>query len=356
MLYYPDQRHLLEMTTIRRERFLQEDAVGRAEVREGASVNFKDIVARGRLPSRYTILEAAQFFRLKNPADLADYMLVETGKAVEVKTPLAKVRNKQLLSPIAGFVAYIGDGRIILQVAPEEVDLEAGLDGQVVSVERGRGVVIESFGGLVQGVWGNGRRTIATLRMEPEDGLENIFSDALDIQYRGAVVVTKRPLREVSLQVIVDQGLLGVVAPSMEADLIAQAQELRAAILLTEGFGPLKMSAAVSNLLTTMAGRQILLDAVQPTRWEARRPELVISPTGRSSSRPPRLNPDTTLQAGVTVRLTRPPFAGATGRILNLPKTPQLLDNGLRVLCAQVELVTGEKVTVPLANIEVFGR
>jgi hypothetical protein len=33
-----------------------------------------------------------------------------------------------------------------------------------------------------------------------------------------------------------------------------------------------------------------------------------------------------------------------------------LLENGLHVLCAQVELSGGERVSVPLANIEVFGR
>ncbi len=250
MLYYPEQRHLLEMTTIRRERFLPEDAVGRAEVREGANVNLRDIVARGRLPSWYTIVEAAEFFRLKSPDDLTDYLMVETGETVEFKTPLAqhpKQRSKRLLSPINGVVAYIGEGRIIVQESPEEVDLEAGLDGQVVGVQPTRGVTIETFGGLVQGVWGNGRRVIGALRIEPEDGLETIYGDQLDMQYRGAIVVTRRPLRETGLAIMEDQGIGGVIAPSMEADLIDYAHSVPGAVLLTEGFGPVRMSITVFN-------------------------------------------------------------------------------------------------------------
>jgi hypothetical protein len=56
------------------------------------------------------------------------------------------------------------------------------------------------------------------------------------------------------------------------------------------------------------------------------------------------------------VRLTRSPHIGSIGKIADLPKTPQMLDNGLRVPCAQVDLVTGERVMAPLANLEVFGK
>ena len=98
------------------------------------------------------------------------------------------------------------------------------------------------------------------------------------------------------------------------------------------------------------------LDAFLPDRWTARRPEVIINPSARATNRPPRPNVNVVLNSGTTVRLTRPPNQGQVGKIINLPKTPFLLENGLRVPCAQVELITGEKVTVPLANLEVFGR
>ncbi len=358
MEYYPDQRHLLEMTTIRRERVLPEDAAGRVEVREGVNVNLRDIVAKGVLPSRYIIIEAARDLRLRNPDDLADLMMFEVGDGVEEKAPLttSKQRGKRLLSPVKGIIAYIGDGRIIIQETPETADIEAGVDGQVVAVQPGRGVVIETFGALVQGVWGNGRRVIGTLRVEPEDGVESIYGDQLDLQYRGAIIISKRPLRETGLLIMEDQGFSGLIVPSMEADLTERVLALRGAVLLTEGFGSLRMSASVFNLLNNFNGRQATLDAALPSRWESNRPEVIINPSSRMTTRPPRPNINQTLTSGTQVRLTRPPNAGNVGKIVHLPKTPHLLDNGLRVPCAWVELVTGEKVWVPLANLEVFGR
>jgi len=359
MQYYPEQRHLLEMTTIQREQALPEDAIGSVEQRQGASVNLRDVVARGRMPSRYVIVEAAKELRLKDPSLLGEYMKVSVGDTVEIKTPLAELpnqRSKRLLSPIAGIVADVSDGRIVLQTMPEVVELEAGLDGQIVRINQGRGVVIETYGAVVQGVWGNNRRAIGTLRTEPEAGLESLFGEDLNIQFRGAIVVTRRPLRETGLQVLEDQTLGGIIAPSMDAELTDAVLECKGAIMLTEGFGALRMSGVIFNALNGFDGRQGTLDAVMPNRWQPRRPEIILNPSGRGSSRAVPANVNQLLQVGTTVRLSRLPNLGQAGTVVNLPKTPVLLENGLRVMCAEVEMVTGERFTVPLANLEVFGR
>lgn len=355
MLFYPDQRHMLELTTIRRERLLPEDAIGGVEVAEGSSVNLRDVVAGGTVPSRYVIVKVADFFNLKPDEALDDLMNVENGASVETGEVLAAYKKKRLLSPVTGVVAHMGDGRIIIQEAPQQVSVEAGLEGQVVGTVEDRGVVIETSGALVQGVWGNNRRAIGVLRLEPDDGLETIESDQLNTGFRGAVVVTRRPLKQTSLLVMEDQMLAGIIAPSMDADLIERALHVSGPVMLTEGFGDIRMSNSVLNILNNFAGRQGMLDAFLPNRWEARRPEVIIN-VSRGGNRPMRPNPDLVLQAGTQVRLTRPPYAGQVGKVVNLPKTTNLLDNGLRARSALVELVTGERVMVPLVNLEVFGR
>jgi hypothetical protein len=359
MPYYPDQRHVLELTTIQREQTLPEDAIGSVDVRQGASVNLRDIVARGILPSRYIILDAISGLRLKPGADIGDYLRVSVGDGVNPKTVVAEVpkqRNRKVLSPVDGIVADVFDGQIIIQVEPETVELEAGLDGQVIKVQPGQGVTIETYGSVVQGAWGNNRRVIGTLRTEPNDGLESLYGEDLDIQYRGTIVVTRRPLRQTGLDVLEDQNLGGIIAPSIEADLIDNVLAAKGAVMLTEGFGSLRMSGLVYNMLNSFNGRQATLEAVQPNRWQTRRPEVIVNPSGRGASRAQRPNLNQALTVGTSVRLTRIPHAGDVGTVVNLPKTPILLENGLRVLCAEVESVTGEKITVPLANLEVFGR
>ena len=261
-MYYADQRHTVAWTTIRRERFLPDHALGDVEVDERQHVNLREIVARGSVPARYLFIEAAQFFNLRRPEALDDLLHVEIGEEVEEGQVLAGKqadRGRRILSPATGIVAYIGQGRIIIQETPEEIELEAGLVGQVVETRPGRGVIIEAFGALVQGVWGNGRRVIGPLRLEPDDGLEVIFDDLIDRQYSGAVVVTRRALKETTLMVIEGHNFGGVIAPSMDASLYERAQELNTAIILTQGFGDLRMSGYLFNMLEGFVGRQTTL-------------------------------------------------------------------------------------------------
>lgn len=357
MSYHPDQRFVTPLTLVHRRVLLPQDALGTVSVRDGQRVDPRDVVVQGVLPSRHVIVEGAEFFGLKKRENLASLLLVEIGDPVDTRQPIAgksATRGKRLFSPVRGLLAAVTDGRIIIQEMPELVRLEAGVRGRVTEVIPGRGVVIETPGALIQGVWGNDRRTLATLRIEPDDGLENISADALEMQYVGAVVVTRRPLRAIGLAVMQDQGFSGIIAPSMDADLRDQALRMEAPLLLTEGFGSAQMSSAVFNLLTEFDRKQVVVDAVTPTRANTRRPEVIIPQV--VEQRPAGANPLVTLRKGVEVRIIRPPHLGATGRIVDLPKTPYLIDNGLRVPCAQVELVTGGTVPVPLANLEYYGR
>src|SRR3954471_14817044 len=108
MPYYSDQRHVLELTTIQREQLLPEDAIGSVDVRQGASVNLRDIVARGIMPSRYLLIDAAKALHLKPTADLSEYLRVTVGESVNTKTVLAempKQRNRRVIAPIDGVVA-----------------------------------------------------------------------------------------------------------------------------------------------------------------------------------------------------------------------------------------------------------
>lgn len=358
MPFYPDQRHLLEATTIRRERHLPEFTAGKVTVAQNVSVNIREIVARGSIASAYHIIEAGQSVRLKKNEDISEFLLVDLNQIVDAGTPLAArpKQRKPLVAPIRGKVVYASGSRIIMQETSEEIQLEAGVEGKVVAVQTGRGVTLETYGTLVQGVWGNGMLVIGQLKMEPEEGLDHIFGDALSMKYRGTIVVTRRALKETGLVTMVEQGIIGVIAPSMDAALIPQAQAHTSAVMLTEGFGDIAMSALTFNLLTKFADRPTTLDAYTPSRWESRRPEAIVNPSSRAGEKTAAPKINLALKVGMQVRLTRMPHAGKVGTVINLPKSPTLLDNGLRVLCAQIELVSGERAMIPLANLESFGQ
>lgn len=354
--YYPEQRHMLPLTLIRRERLLPESAELRIETVNGARVSLTDVIARGAAPAPYVMLDAAAFFRLRRPELLTNLLVVDVGDLVDRGQALAERGRRRLYSPIVAKVIAIEQGRIILQEIAENIELEAGLNGVVVAINRGRGVVIEAFGAVLQGVWGNNRRVIGTLKLEPAEGLENVFADSINMEYRNAIIVTRRPLRAATLRMIEAQGLSGVIAPSMETALIDPALQSHAAVLLTEGFGVHRMPSTVYQFLEDLVGRQATLDAVLPTSGEGRRPEAVVNVPLNAGQRPGAPLVNLSLQPGLPIRVVHADGSTAFGQVIGLPKTPVMLDNGLRVQCAQVELVTGERTFVPLANLEVLGR
>lgn len=359
MTYYPDQRYASEYTVIRREVMLPELATGTIRIMEGKKVDVRDVAAQGVMPSRHIIIDAMPILGLKKPEELLGLMQVEPGDTVEDQDVLAgknPKRGKRVFAPVRGIVAKVDNGRIILQEMPEILNLEAGVRGRVVRVEPGRGLVIEANGGQIQGVWGNNRRVISIMRMEPEGGLKNIEADDLDLRYKGVVVITQNPLTMSSFEVMHDRGFVGLIAPSMDISLMDVALSAHGAVFLTEGFGDMRMSRILFTMFEKFNEQQITLDAYMPNRWENRYPEIVINRTTREDSPPRRPNPLLALRPTMTVRVSREPYAGQTAKVVEIPKLPVQLENGLRVLCARVELSTGEVVFIPLNNLEVLGR
>lgn len=354
--YYPQQRYVSAMARIKREALLPEEAVGSVRVEQGQRVDIRDNVARGLIPARHIIIEAARQLGLRHSDELGDLLLVERRRRVEAGTAIAgrdANRGKRVFAPVDGIVVYVGDGRIIMQAMPEIINLQAGVRGVVTRVYENRGISILAIGAVVQGIWGNGRNVVAPLRLQPPEGVEYMVREALEQAYRNEVVITNVPLNAATLEVATVRSFAGIIAPSMDADLIATALAAPFAILLTEGFGQYRMNNPVYSLLQELEGFQATVDAYLPRRWSARQPEVVIN-------RPPSKDYDQqqlerALRVGMTVRIIREPYMGQTGQIIDLPNQPTLLDNGLRVKCACVELLPDDRVAIPLASLELAG-
>jgi hypothetical protein len=359
MPHYPEQRFLSKLAIIRRRVTLPESIVGVVDVAPDKRVDLREVVAYGVAPSHHVIVDAVKFFRLRNPENLLSLLKVEVDDRVDELTVLAGKnveRGKRLYSPVEGRVVNISDGRIIIEAEPEMIKLEAGVRGRVISVQAGRGVTIETVGGQIQGVWGNGHRSIATMRFAPEPGGIEQLSRQFEVEFMGAIVAVKSPLTADDLNLIEEMNLVGVIAPGMHYGLIEHARRFPKPIMLTEGFGVEPMSHLMQTLLGEIEGQQITLDAFEPKAGDTRRPEVIVNVQPKVGDTPSRINIMLTLKPGTLVRLTREPYAGQSAQIINLPKSPVLLDNGLRVSCAEVELVGGNRVKVPLANIELIAR
>ncbi len=357
MYYYPKHSITNALARIKRIVRLPDAASGGVIVLEGQTVDIRDRVARGVLPSRVLILDAAHELRLNNPQMLKNFLLVKERQAVQEKDPIAgkdAKRGRRVFAPANGYVAGVDGGRILFALLPERVELDAGVRGTVAEVNNNREVVIEARGALVQGVWGSGKNLIAIMRYEPVGGILRISRDALDTAYKNEIVVTSQPITAEVLDLAEIRTFGAIVAPSMSAALIERVLAGTVGVFLTEGFGSARMNPSAQELLKEFDGYQVTLDAHLPARLDVRRPELVINRSGTDELR--EFSPFKRLARGDTVRVCCAPYMGILAKVLEVPRAPQTLPNGLSVPCAKIELShNGNQVMMPQHCLEWIG-
>lgn len=358
--YYPAQSLILAATTIRRERKLPPSALRQGAVREGQSVAASDVVLSGLMPQNYIILDALKPLGLKSAEEIPpEALLVTPGKQVFEGYEILSIgqgrKVRTLNAPTNAVFLRLEGGNVILQTDPASIEVQAIYPGRVTSVRNeGSVVLIEATGTLVQAMWGNGQAVASQLRLLPREGIESLRNDSLK-EYRQSALVMMNPITSSdSFEIILEQEIQAIIAPSMPSSLRAAALTQPFPILLTEGFGAVQMSQVVYNLLRDNNNRLVSINAVEPMRWSGDRPELLIQlPTNISAPLPIMDQP---LAEGSVVRITRMPLQGKVGRVRKLVESPRIVDNGLRLAGAEVQLQNGEIVFVPLANLETLGR
>jgi hypothetical protein len=228
--------------------------------------------------------------------------------------------------------------------------LQAGITGMVTEVMPDRGVIIETSGALVQGVWGNGKIELGLLLSLANTPDMELTRSNLDISMRGAVVLAGTCQKADALQAAGELPLRGLILSSMNADLIPIANQLPLPVIVLEGFGRAAMDSASYRLLTSSEKRDVCLNAAAWDAYSGERPEVII-PLPADGSPPVE---STEYRAGQTVRLIGMPYTGQLATLEQLRPGQTRLSNGMRAPAAAVRLENNELVVVPLANLDVL--
>jgi hypothetical protein len=240
----------------------------------------------------------------------------------------------------------------LLELDSPPFELLAGLPGIVVHLIEERGVAIEATGTLIQGVWGNGRLDFGlmyVLMRTPDDVLT---PDRLDVSLRGSIILGGFCKDPEVLKTAAGLPIRALILASMDAALLPLAERMRYPILIVEGFGKRPMNTAAYNLLTTNERREVAVNAQVWEAYDGNRPEIIIPlPANVEPALPPETD---TFVAGQQVRLARLPFQGGIGTIVEIRPGVTAMPSGINVSAAEVQLESGEKVLVPLANLEVI--
>ena len=356
--------------SVRRERRLP--LKGEVLVTVGDAVGPDSVVARSELPGNIQTVNLAARLAV-DPAQVAGTLLRPLGSFVEAGEIIASARTmfglmkNQVAAPADGTLESVSSvtGQLLLRERPIPVEVNAYVRGHVAEVLAGEGVVVESRGALVQGIFGVGGETYGRVTIATAHPHEALEPAALRPEHRGAVVVggshvsfaTVQRARELGVAALVvggfdDQDLRELLGRDLGVAITGQ-EELGLTIVLTEGFGHIAMAGRTWDLLRASAGRVASVSGATQIRAGVMRPELLIPHDALGGTAPAAAEGAGSLELGSAVRVIRQPWFGRLGRVTELPSELRALDTEALVRVLVVEFGDdGTRATVPRANVE----
>ncbi|HLA88346.1 MAG TPA: hypothetical protein VJL10_10005 [Anaerolineales bacterium] len=345
--------HVNGLTSIVRERLLP--VPGTVLARLNQKVSALDVVAQTSWAREHLLLDVTRILRVTS--NVADRLITcNVGDRIAVGAVITAGKglfSRRVRAPRDGRVVAVGGGKVLMEVGVTKVELRAGIPGTVVQVLPNHGVVIQTAGALIQGVWGNGRIASGTLvnLAEKPDGILTV--GRLDVSLRGSIILAGIVNDVETLQAAAGLPVRGLILSSILPSLIQKAMEMRYPILVTDGFGSLPMNSAAYKLLITNARRDVTVNAEIHDRYSGARPEVIIPlPISEIPLIPREVE---TFAPGLQVRMRLSPALGMIGSIVALKSGLTRLPSGLQAPAAEVKLENGETVIVPLVNLEFMG-
>jgi hypothetical protein len=358
-------------TIVRRARRLP--LKGRVLVQAGDVVGPQDVVARTELPGNVQIVNLASRLGVDS-ARIAQALRKPVGADVRNGELLAETQgflglaHRSVAAPADGFIESVSSvtGQLVLREPPIPVEVSAYVRGIVVEVLPDEGVIVEARGALLQGIFGVGGETWGAVAVAVDSPEAELTPGRLRPEHRGHVVVGGAFVTYDALMRARSLGVAAVVAGGLDdldlrrllgRDLgvaITGSEELGLTLVLTEGFGRIRMSDRAWDLLAARAGRLASVSGATQIRAGVLRPEVLI-PESDASSAPAEQDPGTGLALGSLVRVIRAPHFGRVGQVVELPSELRRLETEalVRVLVV-VFPEDGARVLVPRANVEII--
>ncbi|MFH0765512.1 MAG: hypothetical protein V2A61_03730 [Calditrichota bacterium] len=367
--YTPGLR-VAKLTRITKERRLP--LKGQVLVSIGDRVSARQVVARTELPGNVHPVNCAGQLGLL-PADIETALSVKPGDKITKDQVIAVSKSffglfkSRCQSPISGVFESASPitGQLILREPPIPVEVTAYIDGELVEIFSEEGVRVETSGAFIQGIFGIGGEKHGKIKImvqSPDQPLDEsvITGDlkgavliggsfiSLEAYHRaaqaGAAAVVVGGLRNIDLKTLLGYEL-GVA--------ITGHEDLTTTLVLTEGFGRINMAQRTFDLLVENQGRNASVSGATQIRAGVIRPEVIIPVEQKAELGSPAERVGG-LDIGGLVRVIRQPHFGQLGRVSALPPELQELETGARVRVLELELLNGEKFTLPRANVELI--
>lgn len=344
---------------------------GEVLVSVGERVAARHVVARALLPGPVTPINLANQLALP-PADVPACVLKRVGERIEEGEILARTKGifglfkSEYRARTAGTIESVSEvtGQVLIRGEPQPVQVLAHLPGVVSEVLPREGAVIEAEVTLVQGIFGIGGETYGRLHLLAHDA--DLVPELLMPKMRSAVVIAGGRVTHGAMVRAVELGISALVAGGVDDQDLKQflgydlgvaitgSEQVGLTLIVTEGFGNIRMAERTWQLLSSRAGCEASVNGVTQIRAGVMRPEILVpledAPAPEQRSAPGGSD----LELGRMVRIIRAPYFGVIGKVSGLPPEPQVLPSGSKARVLEVCAGDGRTLTVPRANVELI--
>jgi len=331
----------------------------------------EDVVAKTDLPGNVQMFKVANVLNI-GPADVPDVMLVGEGEKVEKGQMIAETKGlfgffkSDVKSPIDGTVESISDvtGQIVMREAPIPVEVDAYMYGTVKEIIPDEGVIVEADAAFIQGIFGIGGESRGTMEILVDNREQELTTDLLNESHKGKIVVGGSFVSLETYKKALSLQIAGIVVGGFNYyDLeeilgytlgvaITGSENLVTSLIVTEGFGNIRMGSRTFDLLNKENGKFVSINGATQIRAGVIRPEIVIplqeSEIPETSA---HKSDDRGIGEGSLVRIIRAPYFGKMGEVLSLPPELQQMESETMVRVAEVKIDSGI-LNIPRANLE----
>ncbi len=351
------QTRVLPLARIRRERTLR--TRGQVLVAIGARVGALDLVARSDTLGHLRPVPLGRYLRV--PELLVEqYMRKKAGDEIQARDIIASkpeffgTLQRVYRAPSAGRIAALHGTWLALDLAETPFELPALYRGIVVNVMSHLGVVVESVGAVVQGVWGAGGEGYGVLKEMVDSPSAILAADTIDVVSRGAILLAGGATEE-AIRRAARERVAGLIVGGLAPRLRELVTALLLPTLVTDGFGECGMSAPIWELLTAHDGEETSINTSPAGAGRAAaRPEVFIPVLAMGGSGAALPAPTLVAQVGARVRVITASRGGAIGKIAEVLKAPRLMESGVSAWGAEIALDAGDRVFVPWENLELI--
>lgn len=346
---------------------------GEVQAKVGDQVSYNQVIARAYMQGDPEIIDAASQLEV-DPKELSFYVLKKEGNTVRKGEPVARFRaflgaiDRIVKSGAEGTVEKISDvtGQITIRENPIPIEVDAYIPGKVVEVMPNEGVVIETRGAFVQGIFGIGGEAHGKLKVLSESADKGITADLISEDCKGKVLVGRSQITLDALVKAVGVGVSGIVVGAIKdrvlTDLLKEEigvaitgeERVGLTLIITEGFGEISMSERTFEILKNFDGYDTSINGTTQIRAGVVRPEIIIPHNIKADKESSELELSAGLVPGTAVRIIRSPYFGAIGKVTSLPIALQEVDAGSLVRVLTVRLEDGRDIKIPRANVEIL--